>query len=197
MLGRTHWDVHRPVDILQGGKYLGQYAICAFTVQVFRPAYLVIHSQVRLRQLSKELSPTVHLYGKSVRPHPGFPGPAKQLQPLAAGRIVESQVLDGVGPFVNGKAPAQKRVWSSSACHLMRQQPRPVLGERRLVEGTAPDVQVEEPPEEHVVGQPFAELALRAHGVERVQQARIQQVFGQHVWAAPLAYMRLKVGDNS
>ena len=102
MLGRAHWDVHRPVDILQGGKYLGQYAICAFTVQVFRPAYLVIHSQVRLRQLSKELSPTVHLHGKSVRPHPGFPGPAKQLQPLAAGRIVESQVLDGVGPFVNG-----------------------------------------------------------------------------------------------
>ena len=54
-----------------------------------------------------------------------------------------------------------------SARHLMRQQPGPVLGERRLVEGTAPDVQVEEPPEEHVVGQPFAELALRAHGVER------------------------------
>ena len=68
----------------------------------------------------------------------------------------------------------------------MRQQPGPVLGERRLVEGTAPDVQVEEPPEEHVVGQPFAELALRAHGVERDQQARLQQVFGRHGGPASL-----------
>ena len=63
--------------------------------------------------------------------------------------------------------------------------------------GTAPDVQVEEPPEEHAVGQPFAELALRAHRVERNQQTRLQQVFGRHGGPAPLAYMRLKVGDSS
>ena len=68
----------------------------------------------------------------------------------------------------------------------MRQQPGPVLGERRLVEGTAPDVQVEEPAEEHVVAQPFAELALRAHGVERDQQTRLQQVFGRHGGPASL-----------
>ena len=37
--------------------------------------------------------------------------------------------------------------------------PAPVLGECRPVEGTASDVQVEEPPEEHVAGQPFAGLA--------------------------------------
>ena len=61
----------------------------------------------------------------------------------------------------------------------MRQQAGPVLGECRLLEGTASGVQVEEPPEEHVVGQPFAELALRAHGGERARQARLQQVFGR------------------
>ena len=48
-----------------------------------------------------------------------------------------------------------------------------------------------------LVGQPFAELALRAHGVERDQQARLQQVFGRYGGPPPLAYMPLKVGDNS
>ena len=44
--------------------------------------------------------------------------------------------------------------------HLVLQQPRPVLGERRLVDGPASDVPVKGSPEEHVVAQPLAELVL-------------------------------------
>ena len=46
------------------------------------------------------------------------------------------------------------------ACHLVLQQPRPVLGERRLVDGPASDVPVEGSPEEYVVAQPLTELVL-------------------------------------
>ena len=46
------------------------------------------------------------------------------------------------------------------ARHLVLQQPRPVLGERRLADGPASDVPVEGSPEEHVVAQPLTELVL-------------------------------------
>ena len=46
------------------------------------------------------------------------------------------------------------------ARHLVLQQPRPVLGERRLADGPALDVPVEGSPEEHVVAQSLAELVL-------------------------------------
>ena len=68
-------------------------------------------------------------------------GPRLQQGPVHAEVLLRQQALPPRFAHHRPEEPAR---------HLMRQQPGPVLGERRLVEGTAPDVQVEEPPEEHV-----------------------------------------------
>ena len=63
---------------------------------------------------------------------------------------------------------------------LVIQQPLAVLGERRWIERFPVDRDVEEPFEQHVVVQPFAERPLRTHRVHRHQHRRLQQGFGRH-----------------
>ena len=63
---------------------------------------------------------------------------------------------------------------------LMIQQPLPVLRERGRVEGPVIDRQIEEPLEQHVVVQPFAERPLRADRVHRHQHRGLQQRLRRH-----------------
>ena len=72
--------------------------------------------------------------------------------------------------------PARHRVFEQ-LCALLR--------EPRRNEGPAPEVQVQEPPEQHVVAEPFAELIVGAHRIEDDQQAGLQQVLGRHGRAVP------------
>ena len=68
--------------------------------------------------------------------------------------------------------------------HVGVQQTLPVLGEHRVVETVVHDVQVQEPLEQQVVLQPFAELSLAAHRVKRHQQAGFQQMLREYLGAA-------------
>src|SRR5436309_661865 len=60
------------------------------------------------------------------------------------------------------------------------QQPLPVLGECRRVEGRPHSRQVQKPPEQKVVLQPLAEQPLRPHRVQRYQNLRLQQHFRRY-----------------
>jgi hypothetical protein len=57
---------------------------------------------------------------------------------------------------------------------LMLQQTRAVLGERRRVERRLIDAHIQEPLEQQVVVQAFAERPLRADRVHRHQHRRLQ-----------------------
>jgi hypothetical protein len=77
---------------------------------------------------------------------------------------------------------------------LVIEEPLPVLAEGGGIERRVADVHVQEPLEEHVVLESFAELALAAHRVERDQQRRLEQPLGSD--ARP-AHTRVHGGEVS
>jgi hypothetical protein len=81
--------------------------------------------------------------------------------------------------------------------NLVLQQALANLGKRRSVESTVGNVEVQEPLEQQVVLQPFAELSLAADGIEGDEQASFEQVLGGIDLRPPGAYMVAKVGERA
>ena len=125
-----------------------------------------------------------------------------RLEALVRRPRVQQRAVDG--EVIRRDVAAQLRLAHHSGEELVRdlvlQQALAVLGERGRVERRLIDAHVQEPLEQQVVVEPFAERPLGADRVHRHQHRRLQQRLGRH--AAPttsrvhLVEDRIELGEH-
>ena len=139
----------------------------------------------------------------TLRPAGGSDGRAVfRLEALVRRPRVQQRPVDG--EVIGGDVAAQLRLAHDRGEELVRdlvvQQALAVLGERGRVERRLIDAHVQEPLEQQVVVEPFAERPLRADRVHRHQHRRLQQRLRRH--AAPatgrvhLLEHRVELGEH-
>jgi hypothetical protein len=103
---------------------------------------------------------------------------------------IDGEVLTGKQVLLTSEA---QDCLEEFAADVVLEQPLPVLGEGAQVEGGVLHVEVQEPLEEQVVAEPFAELALTANRVEGHQPAGLEQVLG---WDRGATILGVHLIDN-
>jgi hypothetical protein len=104
-------------------------------------------------------------------------------------RLLNREVLIGEQPLLSGLLDGAGKELLGD---VVLDEPRPVLGERRMIERSLLQSHIEEPAKEHVVVQHLAKEPIRAHRVKRNQQRSLEKPLGRHRRPAAFGVHRIE-----